>query len=276
MTKEMLVLIAFFVFILIRSVFIEPNSLEIKRYVIEDKQLQGIRVAFLSDFHLKRRDYKRLDKIVKLTNQEKPNIVFLGGDYVTGHNIKKAMSPDIMASKLSLLNTQTYAVLGEHDWWVDGKLITSALRSNGIRVLENTNMRIISKNRYIDIIGLSDATTKQVNISQAFRRTGTPRIVLTHNPDVYYDIIENTNLILAGHTHGGQFVIPFTKPVFVSSKYGSKLASGLVKETRNKMIVSKGLGMTGFPLRLNCKPEITIIDFVSTFTPAKKKKFYFH
>ncbi|MBR5303531.1 MAG: metallophosphoesterase [Candidatus Gastranaerophilales bacterium] len=276
MTKEMLVLIAFFVFVLIRSVFIEPNSLEIKRYAIEDKQLQGIRVAFLSDFHLKRRDYKRLDKIVKLTNQEKPNIVFLGGDYVAGHNIKKTMSPDIMASKLSLLNTQTYAVLGEHDWWVDGKLITSALRSNGIRVLENTNMRIISKNRYIDIIGLSDATTKQVNISQAFRRTGTPRIVLTHNPDVYYDIIENTNLVLAGHTHGGQFVIPFTKPVFVSSRYGSKLASGLIKETRNRMIVSKGLGMTGFPLRLNCKPEITIIDFVGTYTPAKKKKFYFH
>lgn len=262
MTKEMMVVIAFFVFVLIRSVFIEPNSLEVKRYEIEDNYLQGIRVAFLSDFHLKRRDYKRLDKIVNLTNQQQPNLVLLGGDFANGHNLKATMQPNIMASKLSLLNAPTYAVLGNHDWWTDGKLIGDALKSNGIKVLENSNVRISLKNRYVDVIGIADITTQQPNIAQAMRKTALPRIIVTHNPDIYYDIVDSVSLILAGHTHGGQFVIPFTKPMFVPSNYGSRLASGLIKETRNKMIVSKGLGLTGIPVRLNCKPEITIIDFV--------------
>lgn len=262
MTKEMMVLIAFLAFILIRSIFIEPNMLDVNKYQIEDNQLQGIRIAFLSDFHLKRRDYKRLDKIVNLTNQQQPNVVLLGGDFANGHNIKATMAPNIMASKLSLLNAPTYAVLGNHDWWTDAKLISESFKSNGIKVLENSNIRINLKNRYVDIIGIADATTQQPNIAQAMRRTAKPRIIITHNPDVYFDIIDDVNLILAGHTHGGQFVIPFAKPIFVPSKYGSKLASGLIRETKNKMIVSKGLGTTGIPMRLNCKPEVTIIDFV--------------
>ena len=272
MTKEMMVLIALFVFVLIRSFIIEPNSLEVVRYEIEDNQLQGIRVAFLSDFHLKRRDYKRLDKIVNLTNQQNPNIVLLGGDYAFGHNIRATMAPSIMATKLSLLTAPTYAVLGNNDWWTNGELITNALIDNGIKVLENSNVRISLKNRYVDIVGIADATTQQPKIAQALRRTGTPRIIVTHNPDIYFDIIDDVNLILAGHTHGGQFVIPFTKPVFVPSKYGSEFASGLIKKTRNKMIVSKGLGLTGIPVRLNCKPEITIIDFVRSSQVSNTNK----
>ena len=81
-------------------------------------------------------------------------------------------------------------------------------------------------------------------------------------------------MILAGHTHGGQFVIPMTKPIFVPSKYGSEFASGYVKKTNNRMIISKGLGTTGIPVRLNCKPEITVVDFVrvGTAKPLTKTK----
>ena len=262
MTKEMMVVIAFFVFILIRCFIIEPNSLVIKKYEIEDNKLQGIRVAFLSDFHLKRREYKKLDKIVNLTNMQNPNIVLLGGDYARGHDIKNTMNPIITAQKLSLINAPTYAVLGENDWWTDGDAISKALKDSGIRVLENSSVRIILKNRYVDIIGLSDLTTQKPSISKAFRKTALPRILITHNPDVYFDIIDDVNLILAGHTHGGQFVIPFAKPVYVTSKYGSEFASGLIKKARNRMIVSTGIGTTGFPARLNCKPEIVIVDFV--------------
>lgn len=272
MTKEMMVLIGLFVYVLIRSFFVEPNSLEVVRYEIGDNQLQGIRVAFLSDFHLKRRDYKRLDKIIALTNKQRPTLVLLGGDFANGSNIRTTMMPNVMAAKLSLLKAPTYAVLGNHDWQIDGKLIADALNNSGIKVLENSNTRINLQGRYVDIIGIADVTTQQAKIAQALRRTANPRIVITHNPDVYFDIIDGVNLILAGHTHGGQFVIPFTKPIFVPSKYGSELASGLIKETRNTLIVSKGLGLTGIPVRLNCKPEITIIDFVNTRQVSNHKK----
>ena len=230
----------------------------------------------MSDFHLKRRDYKRLDRIVNLTNAQNPNVVLLGGDFARGHNINAVMNPEVMASKLSLLNAPTYAVLGNEDWWTDGNAISNALKENGIRVLENSSIRIILKQRYVDFAGIADYTTQQPKIAQALRRTAQPRIVFTHNPDVYYDIVDDVNLVLAGHTHGGQFIVPFTKPMFVPSKFGSEFASGLVRKTRNKLIISRGLGTSSVPVRLNCKPEIVIVDFVRVGTvidpPGKKKR----
>jgi hypothetical protein len=71
------------------------------------------------------------------------------------------------------------------------------------------------------------------------------------------------SLILAGHTHGGQFVIPYTPPLFVPSKFGAEFASGLVQNTNNKMIVSRGIGTTGIPIRVNCRPEIVVVEFTN-------------
>ena len=104
MTKQMMVLVAIVVYVLIHSFFIEPNMLEAVKYTIPDNTLQGVRVAFLTDFHLKKRDYKRLDKIINYTNQQNPNLILMGGDFANGHNGKNTMNPRIIAQKLSLLN----------------------------------------------------------------------------------------------------------------------------------------------------------------------------
>ena len=275
MTKQMMVIVVLFVYTLIRSLFIEPNALEITRYEIEDNRLQGVRVAFLSDFHLKRRDYKRLDKIVRMTNSQDPDIILLGGDFARGFSEKDTMNFDIMAQKLSLLSAPTYAVLGHHDWSNNGEKIITSLRNNGIRVLENSNIRTSVKKRYLDIIGLADLQMRTPKISQALRRTAQPRIILTHNPEVYFNIIDEVSLIFAGHTHGGQFILPFTTPFFVNSKYGSEFASVVIKKTINKMVITRGLGTTGLPVRLNCKPEILIVDFVreGTAKPIRKRRY---
>lgn len=272
MTKQMMVLIAIIIYVLFRSVFVEPNSLEVTNYEIEDNLLQGVRIVFLSDFHLKKHDYKRLDNIVMLANKQKPDLVFLGGDFANGHNMKNTMDIDIAAQKLNLINAPTYAVLGNHDWWSNGNEITAGLKKNGINVLANSAIRTIVKRRYLDIIGLEDLTTRQPNIERAFMGTRKPRIVLTHNPDLYYDIMEEVSLILAGHTHGGQFIIPFTPPLFVPSKFGSEFASGLISNTHNKMIITRGLGMSVLPVRLNCKPEVVVVDFVKKGTAKKQTR----
>ena len=75
MTKPMMVFLAFFLYVFVYSAFVEPNTLEVTRYRIENQQLRGLRIAFLSDFHLKRHAYKRLDKIIKTTEKENPDIV---------------------------------------------------------------------------------------------------------------------------------------------------------------------------------------------------------
>lgn len=257
----MMVLLVIIVYVIIRCIFIEPNCIEVTNYRIKDDRLYGIRVVFLTDFHLKRRDYKRLDKIVSKTNALNPDIVLLGGDFASGHSYENSMNIEVAAQKLSLINSRKYTVLGDNDWLVGGKKIALGLVNNGISVLENSNKRIMLKGRYVDIVGLADLSTRQPDIAKALFRTSNPRILLTHNPDVYYDVIDDVNLILAGHTHGGQFVIPLTPPLFVPSKFGSDFASGLITSTKNKMIISKGLGTRVLPVRLNCKPEIVVVDF---------------
>lgn len=263
MTKGKVVFLLLILYILLRAFILEPNSLEVTKYQVQCKELSGVRIVFLTDFHFKKRDYKRLNKVVRLAKKQNPDIVLIGGDYARYHENNKNMDVNLIASKLSLIDVPIYSVLGESDWWADGKKIAKDLKNNGINVLENSARRLVVKRRYIDIVGIADLTTRQPDISKALTKTRKPRILITHNPDIYYDIVDEVTLILAGHTHGGQFVIPFTPPMFVPSKFGAEFASGVISTNYNKMIVSKGIGTTGFPVRLNCAPEIIVVDFVN-------------
>ncbi|MBR2069731.1 MAG: metallophosphoesterase [Candidatus Gastranaerophilales bacterium] len=262
MTKKSMVFLALILYVVFRSFVLEPNALEVTKYEINNKQLAGTRIVFLTDFHFKKRDHKRLNNIIKLTKKQKPDLVLIGGDFARYQDSSKNMDINLIASKLSLINVPVYAVLGESDWWSDGKGITRGLKENGINVLENSSKRTVMKGKYVDIVGIADITTRQPDLNLAMYKTKKPRIVITHNPDIYYDIIDDVSLILAGHTHGGQFIFPLTPPLFVPSKFGSEFASGLIKSAHNKMIISKGIGTTGFPIRLNCKPEIVVVDFI--------------
>ncbi|MBR1618044.1 metallophosphoesterase [bacterium] len=261
MDKQQIIIWGIVAYMLIRCFMLEPNSLVVTKYEVSDKSLEGIRVVFFSDLHLKKHDFKKLDKVVKLVNEQKPDVVLIGGDFAWRQDIRKSMNMKIAAQKLNLIDAPVYAVLGENDWWSDGKQITEDLRNNGIYVLENSNRRLMLKRKYIDVIGIADLKTRQPNIDYAFRRTLTPRLVVTHNPDIYYDIANDANMIFAGHTHGGQFIIPFTPPLFVPSKFGAEFASGMVQKGKNKMIITRGVGTSKVPVRFNCKPEIVVVDF---------------
>jgi len=264
MTKKTMVLLAILVYVFIRSFFVEPNSLEVTKYRISNSQLAGIRLVFLSDLHLKKGQIGKLNKIIKLVKKQNPDLILLGGDFSKNKNYKSAINMNTLALKFHNINVPVFAVLGNYDWWANGEKIQNAFENNGVSVLENSNRRIIIKGRFLDIIGIADLTTREPDIYQAFRRTRTPRIVITHNPDVYFDILDETSLILAGHTHGGQFIIPYTPPLFVPSKFGAGFASGLIKEkTGNQMIITRGVGTSKVPFRLNCKPEIVVVDFVN-------------
>ena len=130
MSKQVLVLLAILSYILFRAFFIEPNSLVVTNYKIENRDLSGIRVAFLSDLHLKKRDYNRLNKIAIMTNKQSPDVIILGGDFLNEQNYKKAMNPTLIAQKLSMLNIPVYGVLGQQDWMTDGEKISEAFKDH--------------------------------------------------------------------------------------------------------------------------------------------------
>ena len=245
------------------SVFVEPNKLEITNYTIQDKSLQGIKIVFASDFHIKPHQQNRLEKIVNLINSQNPDLVLSAGDFVSGHLQKTTMPPEDIAKGLGKVKSKYgfYTTLGNHDQWYGNEEIIKNLEANNIKVLNNTNKKVIVNGKPIYIAGIQYQPSV-IQISNAIDNTQKPTIMLTHSPDEFKKIPQDyVNLILAGHTHGGQIRLPFVGALLTASRYGNKYAKGLIQEDGKTMITTAGIGTSILPIRFNCPPEIVVIEF---------------
>lgn len=264
-------IVLFIVLIFAWSAFIEPNMLVITNYNIKQNNLKGLKIVFVSDFHVNPYQKQNLKKLVKEVNAQNPDLILTTGDFVYGYNKNETMPIQDIAKELSGLKSKygIYTVLGNHDWIQGGEEIEKALEANGIIVLGNENKIVHIKNQKIYIAGVEDITTRNIDLVKALNKISSPSILLTHSPDVFPFVTHESNrqltdivdLTLAGHTHGGQIVLPGYGPIIVPSDYGKKYASGLIKEKGKKMIVTKGIGNSILPLRFNCPPEIVVINF---------------
>ncbi len=243
--------------IILWSWLLEPNLLTIKKIKLKNSQLKGKKIVFISDLHIKPHERHRICKIVKKINNLNPDIVLFGGDYVNGHKKGYSMSIEDIAFELSKIKSPKIGIIGNHDGWQGKNEIKSALEKHFIKILINDNVKVDN----LCIIGLDDIQTGDPDIKKAFQKSQSPRILLTHSPDVFPLVTEEITLALAGHTHGGQIVFPFNIPIIVPSKYGKKYAKGLICENNKKIFITKGLGTSILPLRFCCIPEIVLIDF---------------
>lgn len=271
------------------SYFIEPNRLEVNRYVVQDEQLKGVQIVFASDFHVKPYGQKRLDMIVEKINAENPDLVLSVGDYVCGHTRHSTMPIEQIAKTLSKVKTKYgfYTSLGNHDGWYDPAEITMNLEENGIKVLANSNVQVNIKGQKLYIAGVEDYDTGNPEIYKALNGVGVdengeydePVIMLSHSPDLFPKMPTAITLMLAGHTHGGQVRIPFLGPIFTASQYHDKYAKGWKQEFGGKLqqvdltkpiklqkdvktlFVTRGIGVSILPFRFNCVPEINVIEF---------------
>ena len=247
-------IVIIFIILFVWSFFIEPNLLTVKRYKVDN--LNGKRVIFVSDFHIAKGDIGRLRRIVNKINKLNPDLVLSGGDFIKGHTGKTTMPIERQAKELAKIKAPVITVLGNHDGWYDKYTVKTELEKVGITVLHNTNIKI--NDLYIS--GVEDLQTSSPNIDTALENTEFPRILLTHTPDIYYDVKQDVDLILAGHVHGGQVRVPFYGALLVPSKYGNKFSCGDFKETQNRMIVTRGLGTSILPLRFCDSPEIVVLN----------------
>ena len=239
------------------AVFIEPNILTVKHLNIEDRKLQGLKVVFASDFHIKPYEMYRLKRIIRAINKQDADIVLLGGDYVSGHKKGSSMTIDKIAREFSKIQSKygTYAVIGNHDGWQGKEEIISELEKNKINVLFNSNTCF----EKFCVAGVDDLQTGNVDIEKSLKNVNKPVIFLTHTPDILKNIPPSVNLVLAGHLHGGQ--IRLSNAIIVPSTYGTKYANGYLEENGKKIYTTKGLGTSILPVRFNCPPEITVITF---------------
>jgi predicted MPP superfamily phosphohydrolase len=219
-----------------------------------------VRAVLISDVHIgsPAMEAARLTRIVEQIDALKPDIVFVAGDMIFGHEANSATKiGEAMVAPLSRLKAPLGAVamLGNHDNWTGASAVRDQLRRAGITVLEN--QAIVRGPLAIGVIG--DSFTSYGNIPAtlaALQPLTGGRLFLTHSPSIT-PLLPDGSVLLAGHTHCGQVRIFGWSPG--RQPYDKRYRCGIIREGRRVVVVTAGLGTSGPPLRLGAPPDLWLL-----------------
>lgn len=223
-----------------------------------------VRLLLVSDIHVAGPDMppSRLDRIVGQMNALNADVVLLAGDFISEKaTTTHAYSFDEIALPLARLRPRlgAFAVLGNHDHWVDAPTARAALTRAGIRVLNNEAVRAGP----LVIGGLDDDYTGHADLGRTVvamqMARGVP-VLLSHSPDPFPDLPEDVRLMVAGHTHCGQIVLPLVGRLATASRHGKRYACGRIDEKGRTLVVGAGLGTSVLPLRIGAVPDMWLIE----------------
>ena len=259
---------------------VEPTWLELNHHEVPVRGLPdsfaGLRIVQLSDLHGSRHvtaDY--LNEAVELAQAQRGDVIVLTGDFI--HKGFKYV--ERVARVLGRLTAPhgVYAVLGNHDFSVRNALgirryphlpraVADALRGQGIRVLQNETVRLTRGDGALHLSGVEDLWSRECDLEQTFAGLcpSVPRVVLAHNPWTVEHLAEHRcDLMLSGHTHGGQINLPGLGRVTLGRK-GRRYAAGMYRRGETFLYVNKGVGF-GFRVRYGVRPEVAVL----TLQPAQ-------
>jgi predicted MPP superfamily phosphohydrolase len=221
----------------------------------------GLRIVQLTDLHHSLfTPLEEIKRAVHLANRLRPDLVALTGDYVT-------LSRDYiwpLAEALGKLDARlgVFAVLGNHDFQVDPDEITRALRAQRIRVLRNSHYALRAGSARLWIIGVDDLWWQADDMDAALESVPArdAKILLCHNPmGIRKAAQKGIDLVLSGHTHGGQVLLPVVGSIYGRSKLGERFIQGWNRLHNTQIYVSRGIGKVLVPLRVGCPSEITCL-----------------
>ena len=216
-----------------------------------------LRLAFASDLHIGPLTPTRLlDNAFRLLADAAPDVLVLGGDYVS-LQVTRAMARELEERIAAVPARIKVAVLGNHDLWTHHHLIEEALQRAGCRVLINDALRLPAPHDDFAIVGIDDPWTGRPDGARAFAATDAPiKIAVSHAPEGL-PFIEGrgAQLLLCGHTHGGQIALP-SGPVVVHGPLGRRWPSGLHQLGDLQLFVSRGLGLVDIPLRAYAPSDV--------------------
>lgn len=254
--------------------FIEPRQIAVKKTVLEsDKLDKPITLVFLTDFHVG--DYKKQDyisRIVEKVREINPDLVLLGGDYI----LNKEQNAEYLAP-LQELSRQypILGIMGNHEYnlgdWFDADyqdktgLLRELFKKWHIKILENENESFTINQENLAVAGIQEIWTGYADLVAS--RSGIASdfftVILAHNPDaIMLDGASGADLILSGHTHGGQIRLPWLGSVAsIPNELGRAYDKGLFElPWGGYLYVSAGLGESGTRARLFNPPEISVIE----------------
>lgn len=241
--------------------------LKIEKLPIEIKDLppsfQGVKIAQLSDIHSQEFGERERMVLEKL-GQINPDFVVITGDFVDWKTKNLDSCKEFWQEIGQKYSGRVFGVFGNHEHHNPKfKTIKNYLEESGIKILENETEKITKNEDFIYLVGLDDPHEDFDDFDKATKGIddNSPEIVIAHSPEVFKKIKEkNVDLVLTGHTHGGQINIPFVIEFFLPLKYDRKYKSGLFEEGGVRLYVNRGVGTTFLPIRFNAVPEITLIE----------------
>lgn len=252
------------------SIGIEPGLLTAREIELDapgwPDSRPPLRIAFASDFHVGALHWPndRLGEIVARINAWQPDLIVLGGDFLTGGRLAEDANPADIARGLSGLQAKlgVFSVLGNHDWWENGDGMWAALEANGITVLENRAISIDTPHGRMWLAGLADDSTRMARPDMVDEiDAGDPVLALMHDPGTFFDLSARPFLSLAGHTHGGQIFLPFYGAPVVPGRAPRSYAYGLFTLADGRALyVTSGIGTSIMPIRFNMPPEVVLLS----------------
>lgn len=263
-------LVAISAVLVVYAFVVEPGWLDVRRVEVSlprlPAALDGLVIAHLSDLHVgERMPADPLDRAIDACNDARPDLVVITGD-ITGHGYE---IDEAVEALRPLRVRPAYAVLGNHDYYVgEGRprALAKALQGLGIVTLRNEVSAYRTGGGRIWLVGLDDPSTGHDDLPRTLADLGPddyPRVLLTHSPQTVLRLREDeVDLVLAGHTHGGQIYVPVLTTLLLLWAY-SRFTHGLYWHGGTAVYVNRGLGSLGVRARFLRRPELTLLTLRS-------------
>lgn len=284
MTKYKLKILTISLFLIIGAITLDNNRLTKSYHTISNKKIpaefNNFKILQISDFHNKDFPeiiYKTKDdsnksiynpKLIDYINDEKPDIIVITGDTIDSRKTNEDVATDLVKNLLT--NYPVYYVTGNHEIRSGtSDYYKEKFRDMGVHVLANQSLDIIKLSSKITISGIDDSSYfkdyLEYNHTLSNLKSDNYNILLSHRPkhfDIYASI--GFDLIFSGHTHGGQIRLPFIGGILSPDQgFFPDYDSGSSTKDQSTMIVSRGLGNSLLPLRINNPPELVIVTLKS-------------
>lgn len=246
-----------------REALAEANSISVENIKIKlkrlPKELDGFRLVHLSDIHHSPfTSLEHISRVVEVSNRLKPDMFVLTGDYVSHESEYIAPVAEVLAQLKAEYGI--YACLGNHDHWTDVELVTHLFRGEGINLLINEGFRFEARNTKFWLAGVDDLMVGKTDVRAALAGSNEDefKILLAHNPQIVrraarYDV----DLMLSGHTHGGQVKLRDEEKRILPRR---RLSSGLHRRQNTQVYITRGIGTVVLPVRYQCPPEVSVIE----------------
>ncbi len=226
-----------------------------------DDRLDGFRIAHLSDLHIGGFTPRRWGLAwAKLANAQAPDLAVVTGDMVTSGT---AFHEDI-AEVVAALEAEhgVYASLGNHEYFGDPEPLVALLRDRGVGVLRNEGVVVDRDGARLWLAAIDDTSTMRDDVERALagRPDGATAVVLAHDP-AHFDRVADAgaNVVLSGHTHGGQVAMPFLADWLNLAVVYPRYRVRFYRRGESVLYVHPGLGTSGPPIRLGVAPEVTVL-----------------